>query len=790
MLAIFAFASADARAEPECTSSLDGHVVDVSTHEAVVGATVAVDGAVVALTDAAGRFALRGLCPGAIAVVIERVDYEPATRALTIGRTVSLEVELRLRTGELIEVQGRAPDPPDMRSTTTLSGEALEKKRGLGISAAIAEVPGVSELQSSSGMAKPIIRGQFGRRLVMLVDGVRHRAQDWGLDHVPEIDPFIADKVGVVRGAGGVRFGPDAIGGAILVEPPELRQEPGYAGEAHLIGMSNGQGGSVAARLMAAFEDVPGLALQLEGSGKRLGAARTPDYALDNTGVLDWGAGATVGYARGDFTSALSYRRYQSKLGVCSCLQVDSVDEFFAQIAQREPIGVELYSDEAKIERPYQAVAHDLALARTRWAREGLGSLTATYAFQYDHRREYDIVRESTTGPQYDFRLATHEAEATFQHNPWHLSDHWHLRGFVGATGMAQVHHYSGLTLVPDHTSYSGGVYAAERLVGHETEIELGVRYDVLSRRADLVRRDFLRLVRSGQLAEDACSSATEDTVRCKSRYHTPTASAGVLQRWTDELTTKLEVSTASRAPNPDEQYLNGASPTFPVLGLGKPDLDPETTYSSSATVAYSSQYLTAEASVYANRIDNYIYFAPAIGEDGQPIFDITIRGAFPRFVTRPVDALFYGTDGGFVAKPHETIEFGAQYSIVRAENRDGGYLVFVPPDRYRGSVTVRPPDGLGLRNSFVSFDTTYVTRQRRFDLAADFDDPPGAYVVIGAELGTETTLGGQTLKIALHGANLANARYRDYTSLLRYFADEPGWQVWLRTSIFFDSSK
>lgn len=790
--AISVAAAGDARAEPECAGSLDGHVVDVASHEAIAGATVAVDGAVVALTDGAGRFTLAGLCPGPITVEVERVDYEPRQRTVVVDRHASLELELKLRIGETIEVRDRAPDPTELRSKTALSGAALERTRGMGLGAALADVPGVSELQSSSGLSKPIIRGQFGRRLVMLVDGVRHRAQDWGLDHAPEIDPFIADEIGVVRGAGGVRYGPDAIGGVVLVEPPELRREAGYGGEVHVIGMSNGQGGSMAARVQAAFEDVPGLAMQIEGSGKRLGAARTPDYALDNTGVFDGAVGATVGLTRGDWTSLVSYRRYQSKLGVCSCLQVDSVDEFFAQIDRREPIGVELYSDEARIERPYQGVAHDLALARTRYASEGVGAITATYAFQHDHRREYDVVRQSTTGPQYDFRLQTHEAEVVFQHNPVHLSDHWHLRGFVGATAMAQLHAYSGLTLVPDHTSLAGGVYAAERLVGHSTEVEVGARYDFLMRDATLDRRDFLRLVRSGQLAESACGgvSADDDRVQCESRYHTPTATVGVLERWTEALATKLEVSTASRAPNPDEQYLNGTSPTFPVLGLGKPDLDPETTYSTSATVTYSNQYVSAEASVYANLIDDYIYFAPAVDEDGNPIFDITIRGAFPRFVSRPVDALFYGADGGFAAKPHPAIELGGQFSLVRAENRaDGSYLVFVPPDRYRGSVTVRPPDGLGLRNSFVALSSTYVTRQRRFEIAADFDDPPGAYVLVGAELGTETTIGGQTVKFALQGANLTNARYRDYTSLLRYFADEPGWQVWLRTSIFFDSS-
>jgi iron complex outermembrane receptor protein len=82
------------------------------------------------------------------------------------------------------------------------------------------------------------------------------------------------------------------------------------------------------------------------------------------------------------------------------------------------------------------------------------------------------------------------------------------------------------------------------------------------------------------------------------------------------------------------------------------------------------------------------------------------------------------------------------------------------------------------------------VAKQRRYDPLADFVAPPPAYFVLGAELGTETTIGDQTARFALQGTNLTNARYRDYTSLGRYFADEPGWQLWLRMSVFFDSTR
>ena len=69
-----------------------------------------------------------------------------------------------------------------------------------------------------------------------------------------------------------------------------------------------------------------------------------------------------------------------------------------------------------------------------------------------------------------------------------------------------------------------------------------------------------------------------------------------------------------------------------------------------------------------------------------------------------------------------------------------------------------------------------------------DFAPPPAGYVLLGAAAGVEFLAPtGEVFRLSVVGTNLLNARYRDYTSLLRYFADEPGWGVQLRFSADFD---
>jgi iron complex outermembrane recepter protein len=100
--------------------------------------------------------------------------------------------------------------------------------------------------------------------------------------------------------------------------------------------------------------------------------------------------------------------------------------------------------------------------------------------------------------------------------------------------------------------------------------------------------------------------------------------------------------------------------------------------------------------------------------------------------------------------------------------------------------VTYRPPSWGRWHSTSATVAGTYTAQQTRYDLATDFSPPPPGYFVVDADVGTETAIAGNTLKISLNGSNVLGSRYRDYTSLLRYFVDQPTWQVALRLSVHF----
>ncbi|MEM1034175.1 MAG: TonB-dependent receptor [Myxococcota bacterium] len=783
-----------------CAEPIRGRVVDGVTGDGVARARVELRRAgvdEVVRTDVGGAFAAKTICAetGApVAVIVTRADYEP--QQVTVRDAGSPPLALALeprRIDRLDDIVVEAPAPPrrDSRPATTLDGDALEGERGRELADILAQIPGVATLGGTGGtIAKPIVRGQYGRRLLILFDGIRHEGQKWGLDHAPEVDPFAAGSLTVVKGAGTVLYGPDAIGGVIRIDPPPLPTTPGVGGEATLVGVSNGLTGTAALRLDGAHEVLPGFAWAVDGNLMRSRAPLAPDYPLDNTGTEQWNLGATVGYADHGIDLKLTHRRYFRKSGICLCISNENPADFFASRDRGRPLNSDLYTSEYRIERPFQRVAHNLWLARAGADLGDAGRVSLVYAHQEDDREELDLVRSNITSAQADFNLETHSARAVYHQPIVALSDTVRWLGSAGADFSHQENIFRGLPLIPNYRGIGGGVFVDERLQVGPVEVEAGFRFDVLDRNAFLTVRNFNRLLNTAEVDIDAVGcTVTEDAARCPTNFQAPSATLGALWTIDDHWSTRINVSSAIRFPNVDEQFINGTAPTSPIFAIGNPTLGPERTWGSTATGYYDSSWMSAEVSVYANYTDDYIYLRPPVADDGISDFEVTTSGSFPQFLTVGVDALFYGGDGGVKVKPPGVpLEARTQISIVRGTDRTNGGapLVFVPPDRGTVGLTFVPEDFAGFEDVYADVSATFVDRQRRFDPDADLADPPPGYVLVAAAVGAERPVAGQRFMVSVEGRNLTNARYRDYTSLRRYFADEIGLEVLLRLGFRF----
>ena len=201
----------------------------------------------------------------------------------------------------------------------------------------------------------------------------------------------------------------------------------------------------------------------------------------------------------------------------------------------------------------------------------------------------------------------------------------------------------------------------------------------------------------------------------------------GALWRAVPEaLEVKLDLSSASRMPNADELYLIGSAPSFPVFGLGSPDLEVETTWGSSLTAGLDLPWIAAEVSGFANLTTDFIYFAPEIGPSGSPTFEVTIAGTWPRFTYRPVNARFVGGDGFVSVGPRSPVGLDLSAAVVRASELGADtVLVGTLADRARARVVARPSGPRWMEDAEVEVFVDRIATQTRTDVREEFAPPP-----------------------------------------------------------------
>jgi iron complex outermembrane receptor protein len=282
--------------------------------------------------------------------------------------------------------------------------------------------------------------------------------------------------------------------------------------------------------------------------------------------------------------------------------------------------------------------------------------------------------------------------------------------------------------------------------------------------------------MRRGTLTDEMCTF-DDDLGRCPSTFNAASVSVGALWDVVPQtLELKLDLSSASRAPNADEAYMLSSAPTFPIYVYSDPSLGVETTWGASPTLGLDVSWLQAELSGFANRIDDYIHFAPELDADGEPNFDVTIRGAFPRYSFRAINARFHGADGSFLFAPHSVVSLRVQGSVVRAiDLQTQQFLVGTPPDSGVATVMGQLRDLGPLTDSHLELSLEGVARQSRVDPALDLAPAPDGYVLLHASVGTSIELRRRAWTLGIEGHNLLNTVSRDYNSLLRYYADQPG---------------
>jgi len=718
------------------------------------------------IADENGAFIISDLCAGTYTVVCTRVGCDHQEHQIHLAEDTVFNIFLEehaVQIEEVVVVTQRIA-PVETQATELLSGVELESGKGLNLGESLSRLPGVTTLNTGATIAKPVIQGLHSNRVLILNNGVRLEGQQWGLEHAPEVDPFLAEKVKVIKGAGSLRYGADAMGGVILVEPAPLPGKAGIGGVLNLQGFSNGGTGVASAAVEGKLPGKIPLSGRLQGTLKRGGNLRTPNYFLSNSGILERNFSWTLGIDEKDWSTEVFYSNFYSEIGILADAHIGNLTDLRNAIERGRPLDDGAFTYE--LGRPLQRVLHELVKAKGSLRTGEAGHLHLQYARQFNRRQEFDAHRpfgdlpEGTQDPDIEFEITTHRADVYWEHHPL---GNW--RGSIGASAQSQINTTDRGALIPNYESRSAGAYIIERWKSYPfpLEFEAGLRFD----------HQWMDVGRQGT-----------DTLDRQLSFNSLSGTAGAIYRFPRLLRLRLNFGTAWRPPHVNELFSEGVHHGSASYEKGNPELTPERAFNTSLTAEFNNEKkLSATLTLYYNRIQNFIFAEP----QEQPV--LTIRGAFPAFEYKQADARIMGLDWSLDYEFVNQLHLESRGALLRSWNRrTEDYLIFMPPDRFQTGLRYefRARDGAE-EVPFVRLTMVNTLEQTRAPENIDYAPPPPGYTRFDLEAGATFVWGKQPFDVGVGVRNLFNVSYREYLNRFRYFVDEPGRNVSLRLRVPFN---
>lgn len=720
MFATVLLASLTASASPSAAGTLSGRVVD-SAGAPIPHALVVIEEAHRSTVTASdGRYALRDVPTGIYGVSYRAIGYRPRViRTRITNGEVRQDAVLAIAVVELPPIQTTAtplataalesPQP-----LTVLQGAELRRQQAASLGAVLDGLPGVRSQSTGNGIAKPVIRGLAGNRILVLDNGQRTESQQWGDEHAPNVETASAARIEVVRGPASVLYGSDAMGGVINVVARDLPDATSRS--AFVRGRLDGgwsSNGAMSDGDMLLEGAAAGLAFRATASGRISGDIDTPRGVLDNSGLGMASGSLAVGIRNGSgaLTTTYSQRRERLELHEDPATDPDATPRQRV-LAQR------------------LAVAGNLSLGDSR--------LEVDLGWETNRRREFASLADDAVGQvELGLRARTLTADMHLHH-----AASARIAGIIGVQAMHTTVTVSGEeTLVPPTRTRTLALYGFEQLDLGRLQFSLGARID------------------HRNLAHDATPALA---LAAGSRDWTAaSATIGALYRLAAPAAVVINLGRGFRAPSASELFARGVHEGTRRYEVGDAALDTERSWNADLAVRVQGDRVQAEVGVFANRIAGYIYPDPTDAVDPESGLQVY------RIIQGDADLRGFEAAGELHATRWLHLRGGADY--VWGRNRTtGSPLAFVAPLRLHAAARAEGASFAGGRAPWGEFGVEHVARQRRIDPE---DIAPAGYSLV--HVGAGVMIG--RIEVQLQVDNLLDRTYRGFLSRYKRYADEMG---------------
>ena len=625
-----------------------------------------------------------------------------------------------LKLNELV-VTGVTGDTKLKNSTAPISivsSKELRQTTSTNIIDAIAHQPGVSQITTGGGISKPIIRGLGYNRIIVMNEGVRQEGQQWGDEHGIEIDAQNVNSVEILKGPASLMYGSDAMAGVLILHGNPIQPE-----------------GEMKATVSTEYQTNNGLfdySLNFAGNQKGfVWDARFSDkYAHADKNKYDgYVPGSQFTERAGRLMLGLNKRWGYSHLTWTTYHQTPSIVE-----GERDEMTGELEcaTDNVKTYSkalPFQQIKHYKAVWDNSLSLPK-GWLKAIIGYQQNRRQEFEEDAD-----EYELYFKLHTVTYDLRYLTQEFNG-WKMAG--GVNGMWQQSLNLGEeSLIPEYKLFDFGAYATVSKTLDNLTLNGGLRYD--HRHLDFNSRNFSGL----------------------------TGSIGAVWNASEHLNLRLNLARGFRAPNMSELGSDGVHEGTLRYEIGNPDLKPEYSWQADLGLDFTSQYVSAQLALFANRIENYIF--------SQRI-DLVMEEGFRTYEYTQGDARLLGFEAGVDFHPIHCIHFQNTFSYVDAQqmhaNDDAKYLPMTPAPRWTSELKyeLSHHGHKTLNNAYVALGLDCNLAQNHYYKVDDTETRTPGYTLLSLSAGTDLNIRKKKVaEIYVTVDNLLNTAYQNHLSRLKY---------------------
>jgi len=695
-------------------------------------------------TAADGTFDFPGIPAGSYTIVARRAGYAAVVRTVVVNGATDVSLQLSETAFQVEPVTVTATRSPSTALTSSLptsalSEDELRREASISLSHSLRKLPGVRSLSTGEQIGKPMIRGLFGSRVLVLENGSRLEDYSWSDEDAPSVDARLAQRVEVIRGPASVLYGSDALGGVVNVVPEDLPSTNGGRGF-HQIGVeaygatNNHELGS-ALKISGASGRV---GWRLFGVGRYAEAYRTPDGEVDNTGFFSANGEAAMGLRGTKSNTSLRFSHYGG--------------EFKLLEAGGPPPGVVDVGGgpERKLSDDRLQLTNDYLMGGVRLETKAQFQRHSLIEISDDTCRLFPTLPDCLAGkselPAFDLLLNTGTVDVLAHHT---IGDK--VRGTAGVSGLLQTNDSKGpIFLIPDGNIHSFGAFFFEELTQRNWTYSVGGRIDTR------------HLTANANQALGVISNTRN--------WNVPTANAGAVFRPLPEFALAANAGISWRAPTLFELYSNGPLLAEGRYEIGDRSLDPERAFNLDLSARWEGPRMRGELTAFRNDITNFIYLAPTAER---------LQG-LEVFRHRHAGALLTGGELSAEFQVSKPVTLKARHDFVRGTNRDlDEPLPLMAPARTAGGVDFHldPP---WASSFFAGAEAEYVARQNRPN---PDDFVTNSYTLVNFDLGVERNFRGRSTRLEIGVRNAGDVRYRSFLSRYKEFALEPGRNIIIRVS-------